>query len=161
MESETFLYPPWREAAKRFLESGFKPGDIVTFEWLYDAFRIKYPDPRTMLAEEADKLRLLFLGQWEAFKDELLKNHYIDLTSERGHGYRYVPAADQTKDAYSDGVNDLRKAFRKLTNRITHVDFEKLTPDQRRENADTLAKVSMMRGMMKEKRQLPYVKDEE
>jgi hypothetical protein len=141
-------YPAWREAIKAFMDERFAPGDTVSFDWLYEHFLIARPAGTTALAD-AQKAELQFLAQYKAFEDALLTEHQIALSNVRGVGYRIVPSAEQTRWAEDSGVTDVKKAIRKLGDRLTNVDLAQLTQDQRRENADALARLAMLSGMVK------------
>ncbi len=139
-------FPRWKEALKLFHAAGFKPGDVVTHEWLYDAFAVDRPGPTTPYAD-AQKATLAYLGQFKPFQDSLLSDCNIDLATVPGVGYKITPPAEQTGDAYRDGMNDIRKGMRKMGRRLVHVDTTALTDEQRRENANALAKLSMLQTM--------------
>lgn len=141
-------YPAWREAIKAFMQERFAPGDTLTFDWLYKNFLIDRPSPTSSLAD-AQKAELAFLSQFKQFEETLLTEHRIALTNVRGVGHRVVPAAEQTQWAESQGLAEIRKAVRKLSDRLTNVDLVQLTASQRKENADALARMAMMAGMIK------------
>jgi hypothetical protein len=157
----TTIYPPWREALKTFLASGFKPGDLVEKEWLFSAFGLPMPAPDTP-CEKADAMRLQFLDQMNEFRKALLTEHQIDLTTKPGVGYEVTPPEKQSERAYEDGVSDIRRGMRKMLQRVTNVNYMMLTAEQRKENADTIAKASMLVTAIKTaRRQLPAPKEEE
>lgn len=141
-------YPAWREAIKAFMDAKFASGDTMTFDWLYEHFLIKRPLGTTLLAD-AQKAELQFLGQFKQFEDALLTEHQIALTNVRGVGYRIVPPGEQTGWAEGQGVGEIKKAVRKLADRLTNIDLAQLTVDQRKENADALARLAMLSGMVK------------
>jgi hypothetical protein len=141
-------YPAWREAIKAFMQERFAAGDTVTFDWLYEHFLIQRPAGSTLLAD-AQKAELQFLSQFKNFEDALLTEHQIALTNVRGVGYRIVPAAEQTRWAEEEGVGQVKKAIRKLGDRLTNVDLVQITNEQRKENADALARLAMLSGMVK------------
>lgn len=141
-------YPAWREAIKAFMQARFAPGDTIDFGWLYDNFLITRPVGTTTLAE-AQRAELQFLSQFKAFEDALLTEHQIALSNVRGVGYRIVPPAEQTTWAEGQGVQDVKKAIRKLGDRLTNVDLVQLTAEGRKENADALARLAMLSGMVK------------
>lgn len=141
-------YPAWREAIKAFMEGKFAPGDTITFDWLYEKFLIQRPIGTSLLAD-AQKAELQFLSQFKSFEDALLTEHQIALTNVRGVGYRVVPPGEQTGWAEGQGVGEVKKAVRKLADRLTNIDLTQLTTEQRRENADALARLAMLSGMVK------------
>jgi hypothetical protein len=130
------------------MEEKLAPGDTISFDWLYEKFLIQRPVGTTILAD-AQKAELQFLGQFKAFEDALLTEHQIALTNVRGVGYRIVPPGEQTSWAEGQGVGEVKKAVRKLTDRLTNIDLAQLTTEQRKENADALARLAMLSGMIK------------
>lgn len=149
-EHLTQQYPAWRAAVSRVVrECRLKPGTLFEFAELYDLFLIKRPLPTTTLAE-AEKLKLQFLGQFVEFEDALLTEHQVALANVRGVGYRIVPPAEQTAWAERQGIAEVRKAVRKLSDRLTNVDFVALGAEERKANADALARLGMLGGMLKQ-----------
>jgi hypothetical protein len=162
IDSDNFeleVHPAWRQAIKDFLAANFPPGHVVTFDWLYDAFKLKMPSEATTWGE-ASKTKLLFLSQFQNFSEHLLSEQTIALASVTGVGYRVLPPGDQTPWAEAEGRAELKRALRKLGRRISHVDRAKLTTGQLRENADAMARYSMLRGMTKQIERQP-AEDEE
>lgn len=141
-------YPAWREALRSFAAQKFKPGDVLTFDWLYAAFLIKRPAKDTPLSE-AQSAELQFLSQFKSFEDALLTEQQIALANVRGVGYRVVPPAEQTGWAEREGIIEIKRAIRKLGDRLTNVDLVALDGDQRKQNADALARLGMMGGMLR------------
>jgi hypothetical protein len=141
-------YPAWREAVKRVISEKYTAGDVLDFAWLYDAFLIDRPTPETPLAD-AQKAELRFLGHFKDFEEALLTEHQIALSNVRGVGYRIVAAGEQTGWAEDQGTQEVKKALRKLRDRLTNVDLLQLNAEQRKQNADALARLAMMAGMTK------------
>ena len=141
------LYPPWRQALTEFLKEGLKPGDVLTHDRLFEAFSITKPQKDTRL-EDAQKLQLQFLGQFQKLQDALLCEHQIALRSQSGVGYEVVPPGEQTGWAYGDGQRRMDKEFRRMAKLLLNVNHLELSMSQRRESADRLAKVAAMRGMV-------------
>lgn len=143
-------YPAWREAVSRLVrEHRLQSGALFEFPELYELFLIKRPLPTTPLAE-AEKLKLQFLAQFVEFEEALLIEHQVALANVRGVGYRIVPPAEQTTWAERHGIAEVRKAVRKLSDRLTNVDFVALGADDRKANADALARLGMLGGMLKQ-----------
>jgi|SRR5580693_1647877 hypothetical protein len=146
----TQQYPAWREAITRLVrDHRLQPDALFEFAELYDLFLIKRPLPTTPLAE-AEKLKLQFLAQFVEFEEALLTEHQVALTNVRGVGYRIVPPHEQTAWAERHGIGEVRKAVRKLSDRLTNVDFVALGAEDRKANADALARLGMLGGMLKQ-----------
>ena len=149
MVNETEPHPGWRNAVAVFFRDGKGYGDLLSFAWLYEAFRLSQPgdDTPNLMAE---KLRLAFLNQLQRFADELLTEHQMALVSERSVGYRVLHPNEQTKYAEDDARLSLRRALRREAALLTNVNLAPLTARERQENADALARLSNLRAKTKE-----------
>lgn len=154
------LYPSWRQALVRFREGGFKAGDILPHTWLYEQFECEALNNPKITWEEAQKLQLKLLSQFTPFREALLDQDQIDLQSVPGVGYELVPPADQSRRAVKDALREYEKTSRKAIARATNVNTAQLTAEQRREHADNLARLGMLRRMLKPPRELPPADDE-
>lgn len=142
------LHPAWREVLRRWPIAGFTWGDTIPHEWLYEAFSLP-PIRDDMTVKQAEAIRLKFLGQFESFRRALLEEHRMDLASVRGYGYEIVTPAEASRRAYEEEMHEVRKAFRNLGRRLRFVPVGQLTDEQRRENADLLARAASLRRMLK------------
>jgi len=150
-------YPAWREAISRLVrERRLEPEIVFDYAELYELFMIERPLPETPLGK-AEKLKLQFLAQFKEFQAALLTEYQVALGNVRGIGYRIVPPADQTSWAEENGVGDMRKAIRKLSTRLTNVSLADLTIQDRRANADALARLGMLGGMLKQVREFKVI----
>ncbi len=152
-DSDVLLYPAWREGVKRFLAQGYQEGDEIKHEWFYEAFGLDMPQPETPL-RQAERTKLQFLSAFEELRAELLEKHQIALANVRGYGYRVVPAVQQTRWAEAECVEQVKSAMRKMGERLSNVNMARLDADQRKENADALARLSMMASMLKRAKQI-------
>ena len=144
------LFPRWKQAARDFLADGFKDGDIITHDWLQEHLGFERIDDGAMLTAQEHKERSFkWLQHVEAFKAEMLEHHRILLVSVHGEGYRVAPPAEQTGLAMAKFETEVKTSFRRAGTRIKHVRHEALTEDQRKENVDAIAKLSMLRGMVR------------
>lgn len=148
------LYPPWKEAVRSFLDQNFPPGEVVPHEWFWTAMGMEKP-PDDMPLKEGERQKLLFLTQFSPFRLYLLTEHRIDLAAKPGMGYYVVPPGEQTPLAYEEGVAELREALKKMGRRLINVEHAALTDRQRQENAEALAKLSMLDTMRRRARRLP------
>lgn len=145
---ELALHPAWREALRDWPNSGFTWGDTIPHEWFYTAFNLPTVRPMMSVAE-AEKIRLKFLTQFEAFRRALLEEYRMDLVSVRGYGYEIVTPAEASRRAYDEEMHEITKAIRNLGRRLTYVSVGQLTDEQRRENADLLARASTLRRIIR------------
>jgi hypothetical protein len=145
-------YPAWREAITRLSKSNrLAPGILFTHRELYEMFIVKYPERDIPITPaELAKLELQYLNQLQGFQTALLQEHQVALANVKGEGYRIVKPSEQTPWAERQGVNEIRKAIRKLAERLTNVDFLALGAEDRKVNADALARLGMLGGMLKQ-----------
>ena len=83
-------------------------------------------------------------------RTHLLVEEQIALATIRGYGYRVVPPAEQTRWAETEGIEEVKAAARKMGVRLANVDLTELTDERRKENADALTRLSMLRGMVRQ-----------
>ena len=138
----------WRIAVRLFSDQKKKEGDVLSFAWLYDAFGMTEPQDATPWSERKAS-QLQFLGNIKAFEAHLLEELQIAIKNVRGIGYEVLAASEQSKWAYDEALRDVKRGVKKGLSRLTNVNLSSLTADQRRENADALAKIAALRGMVK------------
>lgn len=147
MSDELNLYPPWRQAVENFRAAGFTYGDFVSLVWLYENLGIQMPRDGTPHAE-AKRLELRFLGQFSTFRRQILEEMQMDLEAgakgEDGRGYLVISPQDQTRLAMQDGRRDITRSLRRMHRRVANVNTSNLTADQRRENADAMARIASL-----------------
>jgi hypothetical protein len=143
----TQLYPVLKEAIKSLEKEGRTYGDTLSLEWLYKEFGIDMPRPGTPY-HEAEKAMFKFLSVFKQFEKEMLENKQMALANIRTKGYRIVPPNEQTKWSEEDGIKTIKKALKLMYIRQTNVAFDLLTSEERKDNADSLARLSMLKVMV-------------
>lgn len=137
------LFPAWRQLEKELLANGLTYGSLITDEKLREAFGTGNPNS----IADVHRLELLHLGQMDALRDSLLVNRRMLLHRTRRIGYIVVPPEQQTRIAMGNRGREMKHALSKLAREISHINTDKLTVEQRRENADAIAKIGALRGM--------------
>jgi hypothetical protein len=145
---EITVFPEWKQAVRDFLAAGFKEGDIVSKEWLERHFDME-PVGQRMTADEFQARQFAWLRNTDAFRTALLEQHQIALQTVAGDGYRIVPPHEQTALAQQKFEREATKAFRRAALTLKNLRTDQLTDEQRRENTDAIAKLSMLRGMQR------------
>lgn len=146
-EAPVQLFPAWKQAVQDFFKD-FRYGNVVSHEWLEAHFGMpQLGDRQKLTAADFSKRQFEWLQSIEAFKDELLRKHDVCLQSVRGEGYRWVPPGEQSKVATDAFEKDAKRVFSTAAQRLRHVRLDELNDDQRRENADAVAKLASLRGM--------------
>jgi len=155
--SNTKLYPAWKEAINTFLKENFNPGDIISRKWLNEHFNIEEL-PGVTTRERVEKNHLEFLSAFSQFERTLLWEHQTALRNIRGVGYEIVPASEQTSWSVKEKYKGLKKVLNRAGERLINTNHALLNHNERRENTDALAKVAMLKGMVKEVKTLPESK---
>lgn len=146
------LYPPWREAVRRFEAQRFAIGQEISHAWLHAAFGLEMPLPTTPMCQ-GEPMRLAYVNQFGPFRHALLVELNVDLKSKAGYGYVVIEPSEQTREAMEDGERELRKATAKMVLRAVHVNREALTPAQQVENREAIARASMLAEMIRSNNQ--------
>lgn len=141
--SKVTLHPEWRQAAKD-LAASFKYGDLITLDWLREAFLLK--EPQTI--QEFKSYQLDFLSCMDALRQELLVEHQLSLKNIRGAGYELVSPNEQVEVAWQATFGKVRRELGKLSGAIRYIRHDELTDDKRREHADAQAKLSSVAGFI-------------
>lgn len=131
------------EALRRFHESGFNDGDLITHEWL--AWSLALPEPAT--AAEFREQQFVVLERVEQFKSALLTQHQIALQSVRGKGYRVVPPAEQARYAAEEASRHIEKGLKRGDQLLSHTRLDALSDDERRRHIDTESRMASLASM--------------
>lgn len=148
--SSVSIYPAWRQAVKEFLALSPQPGFIIKKAWLIDQFGLNEGETK----EQYQKFQLDYLQDIDLFKRELLEIHQIALASVHGEGYRVLAPSEQTGHAMKQGLKRVRSNLRNMGSMLANVDFSRLTADERQQNSDAIARVSMIAGMVPRSKKL-------
>lgn len=147
------LLPTWRQALADIETMGLEPGQVISKDWLEEAFGIQPPQT----VEQVERNRLQFMRCMTAFRNALLEKHQYMLRALPGQGYEVISPDRQTEVAMRDRGQEIKRALQSLVLELTHIRAEELTDEQRRENTDALAKVGALAGMAS--KQLEFKKD--
>jgi hypothetical protein len=147
------IAPPWKGAFLWIEETAPEPGTVLRHEQLYARMGITMPTANTAY-HVGERAKLAYFAQLDLLRRELLDELQIDLRSVQGVGYEIVPPSEQTAQAWTDAVREVRRALAKGARRITNVKVDALTDEQRKENSDAIAKLSMLRGLVSQHRRL-------
>lgn len=139
------IEPLWKNAFRALTEQELLPGKVIPRKKLEELFELK--EPTTV--EQYKQNQLLFLSEMDRLKDALLTQAQVALRAVPGEGYEVVRPEDQTKYGINQGMKRIAKDIRWMAKTVANVDTSKLTTDQRKENADGLARIAMLSSMKK------------
>ena len=150
MVEENRVYPdaPWERGYEAIRLASLKHGDKIAREWLLRHMMLVDPE-KCATGAEAKRNQLAILVAIERIKEELLEGHNMALRSVRGEGWEIVPVSEQTAWAMDEVRKDVRRALGCAAKRLSFVDFASLSDEQRKENADALAKLAALRPTMR------------
>lgn len=140
------LYPAWKQALYDIEAAGLQPGQTIDKQWLENAFGLK---PAQTISD-FERNRHLFRAFFWNFRTQLLERHQLMLRPIAGVGYEVVEPQHQTAVALRDRGHAIGQEIKKLSMELQHIRADALTDDQRKANADALAKVGLL-GAMAEK----------
>ena len=139
------LYPAWRQAEADLIASGLGYGSIITEDFLRSAFGLR--EPKTIA--EYQQNSLVYLRQITALRESLLEGHKMLLVAESGVGFRVAMPEEQTRLSMHQRTKEVKAAIQKMVREVTNVQTSLLTDEQRKENADALAKMGSLRSMVR------------
>ena len=84
-------------------------------------------------------------------RDELLREHKMLLINVRTEGYKVIHPSEQTDHALYAGAKDLKRAFTRMDERLTHVNRPMLTPEERARNDIARAKIAALQTLANRK----------
>lgn len=147
----TTLCPAWREALRVLIEGGLGDGDVLHKSQLAKSFGLENP----ITARDQEVFQMAFMKQFCDFREELLSSHNMALKTMYGESsYQVVPAKEQTEFAICNGKVEIIKATRRMARTLLFVRHDLLTSDEKKQNADALARTAMLTGMVKTSRVL-------
>lgn len=135
---------PWLRAYEAILAEGKTYGDALPLDWLLGHMELVRPE-KCATGLEAQKMRVRILRNTERLKRELLERENMALRSIPGDGYDIVVPEEQTSWAMEDAQEEIRRALRKVSRRVSFVAVDRLTDEAKRENINALAKLSAFR----------------
>ncbi len=144
MSDAVMLHPEWRNALAAIVASDPQPGDLIRREDLERMLEL----PEAHSIDQFHARQLKWLQQFERLRDELLVVHKIWMRANGSGCYEFVPPAQQTEAAYSDYSRQALNKLKRMVRIAQNVRLSELTDTERRANADALAKMSMLVGMV-------------
>lgn len=143
------LHPIWREALRRWPEYGYTWGDIIPHKWFFEVFDL--PEIiDTMTVKQAQAIELKMLRYRTEFERALRAEYRMDLVSVPGKGYEIVTPGEQSRRAYDDFQTAMKRASRDLAERLRYINVGMLSDDERRENANLLARAGSIARWIKQ-----------
>jgi len=134
---------PVLNAFSAFESAGFTYGSMIRKEWFYQNFNL----PITVRTpQEAEDVKMLYARHLGALRTKLLVERKMALRTKDGVGQEVVLPEEQTDWAVRDFVSDVCRLTEKVRDRLHHVNFTALTDEQKRENADAVAKLSFFQN---------------
>lgn len=137
-ESAVRLNDPVLYALERFAEDGFTYGDVIPRAWFDECFGL---EPPKTVAEFYDA-QVLYMNLMGALRKRLLNDRKMALRPKAGVGQEVVRPSEQTTWAVNEFRGALALAVEKARDRLKNIDLKALNEDEKRANADAIAKLS-------------------
>jgi len=136
---------PSDKAYAAFEQEDMGYGSFLSHDWIYSRFEMYPPDRGS--AEDFKSFGLNFLGEFDEFRQTLLFEKRMCLISVHGKGWTVLEPQDQTAVVFSDMMRNIGKILRKGRQRLRYVNHDMLSSDQRKQNADALAKTATLQSI--------------
>lgn len=138
---------------KRMIVSEFKPGQLITHEWLWKAFCLKdfsntkfedYDKPADLIAA-VKKADIDYMDLYLELRHQLLLDRKGLLINIFGKGYILLPANEQVSYAFDKFISRITKLISKTKLIMNNV--PPVSPEQRKTDNDLKAKFSLHEQM--------------
>jgi hypothetical protein len=136
------LDDPALYAQAEFVKAGFSYGSIIKTEWFYEKFDLPMHPETVAQYNETTMLYARYLGK---LRELLLVNHKMALRTKPGIGQEVIIPAEQTGWAMQEFRTLISKEIDRARDRIAHVNGDKLTDEERRENRDAVSNLSFFK----------------
>ena len=150
----TKLFPAWKEATRKLLDSGVTYGSTIKRKNLIELCQVNPPQS----IEDVRRYDLEVLKCITEIKDTLLTAHCMLLVSDHAGNFMVIAPESQTQYAVEAGVKAITKEMKRMAMGVSFTKTDLLTDTQRAKNSDAQAKISMLAGMMsKEQKELKRI----
>lgn len=151
------MTPAWRRAVASLIDNGGHTyGSTITHDEMRQALDLPKPSGR-LSADEYERWRLELMTQVDAFSEHLLVERAMCLKSVHGVGYLIVEPAKQTEFAVKKGRKKIRNELQRMASRLSFINYNALTIDQRRENADAVARLAFLEQQFSRSRRKAFL----
>lgn len=132
----------------------FEPGDVIPHVILKRKFLIQNPnfnefETQDEFIEAIQLLQFEYMSLVEKLRDDILNEYKLYLKNVRGDGYVFLPTIEQTDYAKQRTMDGIRKEIKRGMTIMMNLRFNSLNPEQKRQNADELAKLGQLQHMLK------------
>lgn len=139
-------HPLYKHAADVIAER-YDYGDFVPDTVILELFEISPDTDTAMTAQDWQRKSLDLLQMNDGLRRELLEEHRMMLVRDRNAAGRViVKPSEQTRLAMKDLADQMRKLCRKAATRLVYVNKEQLSDDERKENAEAIANLQLLRS---------------
>ena len=150
----TKLFPAWKEATRKLLDSGVTYESTIKRKHLIELCQVNPPQS----IEDVRRYDLEVLKCITEIKDTLLTAHCMLLVSDHAGNFMVIAPESQTQYAVEAGVKAITKEMKRMAMGVSFTKTDLLTDTQRAKNSDAQAKISMLAGMMsKEQKELKRI----
>ena len=146
MDAPLKKYPLWKQAVDDFIAEQRPFGSHLTRQWLIDHLEISVPSRGSM--DEFRKFETGFLAARVRFFDTLRRDHGIQFRDAKDGEWELLHPREATRYAIEKGAREMKDAWHRSHDRVTHVPLEQLTDQERAENADVQARLGEKRAML-------------
>jgi hypothetical protein len=147
--SDVILDKVYIEAANIAAKS-FVYGEVIPKAWLIQKFMLTEPEHGTRKDFEA--FAFDYMQNVEGFREVMLKEHRMHLSSVRGKGYLITKPQQQTDVAMERLRGSVRSEIKRAVDTLTYVNEELLSMEDIRKRDEAHGKIAAITAFHRQKR---------
>lgn len=142
----------WNNIIDELLDK-FAPGELITHDYLEKLFLLRelHYDDFESQGEFLNAVKLLqfeYMTLVDKLRWDILEHHKLYLKNIRGDGYSFLIPKEQTDFAKEQAMTGIKKEMKKGFLILQNIRRDELTIDDRRRNADELAKLGQLQQIL-------------
>jgi hypothetical protein len=143
----------WVKLMNKLIEK-YQPGDLIPHFVMRKMLFIETPnyndfETQYEFVEAIQLMQFEYMSLVEKLRTDILDTHKLYLKNVRGDGYAFLPTNEQTDYAKQRTMDGIRKEMKRGITIMQNIRFAALTQEQKKSNADELAKIAQLQHLMK------------
>jgi hypothetical protein len=143
----------WEKLIDKLSEK-FEPGELISHDYLKRVLFIDNPkfedfETQSEFVEALNLVQFEYMSLVDKLRWDILDRHKLYLRNIRGDGYVFLIPAEQTEFAKAQTMDTIRKELKRGFLILQNIRFAALSQDQKRMNADEMAKLGQLSQLLK------------
>jgi len=146
VSNETKLDPIYLQAIQIAVIK-FTYGDVIKLSWLHENFEIEIPEFGSK--KDYEQCTFKFMACMDMFRETLLKEHLMMLSSVRGVGYRVLNPNEQPDEAMSRLKSRVKKETTKAMESLSFINEALLDDESAKKRDSSMGKIAALSAFSK------------